>query len=457
MNMGRKKTAVQKAPRSQWHEHTAEKDIRYRGPLNYQHFQLLGWLCIVFSQVGLILSIGERLGQLPESFAGLTEPVTFLSFLSLPFLLIANFAQIMNGQKSYRFLLLKNFGAAAAIFAFYVFVLHRYLLGTIDILNDGTVPSMDVLLKIMEDVAPDGVLCFNIFIDLFLCTLVMFFLNYKPKRIFTGKCRFIFRTFALLPIAYEVGSIVLKVLAYRKQVTVSPFLYPLFTVKPPMTFVLFIVLAVYIKTRELRFRRRGKTHEEYKAFLNTKKNSWDFSLFLSIALIVISITDIIVYFLTSIIEVNVLNLPKEAASSYHPIALVMGFGDSIPLFFLAPLVLLFSYTREPRNKMMSTLIPVASFAMILMLYVEAIHQAIPMLNPPRINLQVVTDPSYATESLSGNDSDMTLEELLEIHPELREMMDGNIPAVDASPEGVPSEGVPAEDVPAETAPVQEGE
>ncbi len=143
--MGRKKTAVQKAPRSKWHEHTAEKDIRYREPLNYQHFQILGWLCIVVSQVGLILSIGERLGKLPESFAGLTQPVTFLSFLSLPFLLIANFAQIMNGQKSYRFLLLKNFGAAAAVFAFYAFVLHRYLLGTIDMVNDGTVPSMDVL------------------------------------------------------------------------------------------------------------------------------------------------------------------------------------------------------------------------------------------------------------------------------------------------------------------------
>ncbi len=455
--MGRKKTAVQKAPRSQWHEHTAEKDIRYRGPLNYQHFQLLGWLCIVFSQVGLILSIGERLGQLPESFAGLTEPVTFLSFLSLPFLLIANFAQIMNGQKSYRFLLLKNFGAAAAIFVLYAFVLHRYLLGTIDILNDGTVSSMDVLLKIMQDVAPDGVLCFNIFIDLFLCTLVMFFLNYNPRRIFTGKCRFIFRMFALLPIVYEVGSIVLKVLAYRKLVTISPFLYPLFAVKPPMTFVLFIILAVYIKTRELRFRRHGKTHEQYKAFLNTKKNSWDFSLFLSIALVVISLADIIVYFLTSIMEVNILQLPKETASSYHPIALVMGFGDSIPLFFLAPLVLLFSYTREPRNKMMSTLIPVASFAMILMLYVEAFHQAIPMFGLPKINMQVVTDPSYVPEGLSENGSDMTLEELMEIYPELREMMGEEALSGDTPSEDVPAEDAPAEEGPAEIAPVREGE
>ena len=70
-----------------------------------------------------------------------------------------------------------------------------------------------------------------------------------------------------------MGCIVLKVLASRKEITISPFFYPLFTVKPTMTFVLFIVLALYIKTRELRFRRHGKTHEEYKSFLNTNKNS----------------------------------------------------------------------------------------------------------------------------------------------------------------------------------------
>ena len=71
MNMGRKKTAAQKAPRSKWHEHTAEKDIRYRGPLNYQHFQILGWLCIVVSQVGLILSISGRISETASSAQGM--------------------------------------------------------------------------------------------------------------------------------------------------------------------------------------------------------------------------------------------------------------------------------------------------------------------------------------------------------------------------------------------------
>ena len=36
------------------HEVTSENDIRYRGPLSFFHFQILGWLCIVLSQVALI-------------------------------------------------------------------------------------------------------------------------------------------------------------------------------------------------------------------------------------------------------------------------------------------------------------------------------------------------------------------------------------------------------------------
>ena len=109
------KPKAEKKPRRRWHERTAEQDIRYRGPLNYRHFQILGWLCIVVSQVVLILNLGERMGRLPESYAQLQMPLTFISFLSLPFLLLANFAQIMNGRTSYKTLLLKNFCAAAGI------------------------------------------------------------------------------------------------------------------------------------------------------------------------------------------------------------------------------------------------------------------------------------------------------------------------------------------------------
>ena len=441
-------TQREKTPRRKWHERIGEKDIRYRGPLNYQHFQILGWLCIVASQALLVLNLGAKLGKLPASYAGLTGPLTYMSWLSLPFLLIANFAQIMNGQKSYRILLIKNFCAAGAIWGIYAFFLNRYVIGTIDVINDGTITSVEALSQIMEKANPTGVLCFNIFIDLFLCTLVMFFLNYKPTRIFREKSRFIFRSFALLPVAYEVGCIVLKVLASRKEITISPFFYPLFTVKPTMTFVLFIVLALYIKTRELRFRRHGKTHEEYKSFLNTNKNSWDFSRFLAIALVVTALVDLAIFFIVTVRETS--GMTEEVMNTYYPTAVIMGFGDSAALILLAPLVLLFSYTRKPKNAMVGLLVPVSSFALIMLLYLEAGHQAIPMFNLPRFNLQDMLNPPAVTMNYSAEDlqamSGMTVEELLAAYPELAETLKDYLPA----------ETAPAEETPSGTAPAEEG-
>ena len=440
--------------RRKWHERTAEKDIRYRGPLNYQHFQILGWLCIVAGQFTLILQLAARFGMLPDQYAALEFPARIMSWLALPFLLIANFAQIMNGQKTYRFLLVKNFAAAAAIWAVYAFALNRYVIGTVDLINDGTVASADVVTRFMVlitssgvlNIGSPGILAFNIFIDLFLCTLVMFFLNYKPKKIFAGKSRFIFRAFALLPIAYEAGCIVLKVMASRNEITVSPYLYPLFTVKPTTTFVLFIVLVFYIKTREWRFCRHGKSHEEYAAFLHTKKNSWDFSLFLSVALVVFSVLDYVILLRVSNLEYIRMGEAAVTGSGYTPVAFVMGFGDSIMLWIIAPLVLLFSYTQKPRNPMLGTFVPAASFGLILLLYVEAGHQALPAVNLPKINLQGFVTGEVTEEQLLG-------EGLLQIVA--GDLLQESTPAEESPAQEPGPESAPAAENPAETVPVEE--
>ena len=70
-----------------------------------------------------------------------------------------------------------------------------------------------------------------------------------------------------------------------------------------MTFVLFVALALFVKTRELRFRRHGKTHEEYRAFLKTRRNSWNFSVFLAIMLVIVSLLDLAVVMGFSLNEV----------------------------------------------------------------------------------------------------------------------------------------------------------
>ena len=143
-------------------------------------------------------------------------------------------------------------------------------------------------------------------------------------------------------------------------------------------------------------------------------------------------------------------MTEEAMNTYYPTAVIMGFGDSAALILLAPLVLLFSYTRKPKNAMVGLLVPVSSFALIMLLYLEAGHQAIPMFNLPRFNLQDMLNPPAVTMNYSAEDlqamSGMTVEELLAAYPELAETLKDYLPA----------ETAPAEETPSGTAPAEEG-
>lgn len=471
----RDKADQAKKKRVRLHETTHENDIRFRGPLTAQHFKILGWLCIAIAQVVLLLTLGGRMNAgLAERTAGWRTVLSNIANLSLPFLLIANFAQLLNTEEGYRKQLLMNGAAMAGICAAYYLVFYRYIVGGVAAFLQEPAQALPAVNEVMNIVMPYGFFAFNIFVDLFLCTLCMLFLNYQPRRVFKGKLRFIFRLMALLPIGYEVGCMVLKVRAARGLLTIPTWAYPLLTVKPPMTFALFLALAMFVKTRELRFRRHGKTHEEYAKFLQTRRNSWNFSVFLAIMLVLASIADVLVVFgfsmneavqsVTTDIETSLsavgtsmeavadgeveLTLPRsqpgEGEGEAAPpspgeenaekilltseerealmqevvngamdeeriaasvdwgmqVASAVGFGGSAFLFYLAPLVLLFSYTRKPKYRLVDMLVPVAGIALILIVYIEGIHQLLSYLPVNKINLQELKDAvKYYAETL----------------------------------------------------------
>ena len=410
------------------HEVTAENDIRYRGPLNYQHFQILGWICIVATVTALLLKIGVRVEKsLSDQLGGIINILTEIGEFSLPFLLLANFARILDDSAGYRGQLLKNIGASAAIAGLFYAFFYRYLVGGVA----GLLEQPDQALPLMEGetmaLAPNGFLAFNIFIDLLLCTLVMLFLNYRPKRIFRGKTVFFFRLLALLPIGYEVFCMVLKVRAAEGTALVPVWMYPLLPVKPVMTFVLFILLALFVKTRELRFRRHGKTHEEYQAFLKTNRNSLNFSVFLAVMTVFVCIIDIVLMAFFSLH----LSMPALIASEERQAAIIeqaqeegatvtelaagensapaeqdtltaeqtalleqnlkasyaIGFGGTFNMIFLIPLMLLFSYTRQPKYKWVGMAIPAAGIAAIIIIFLEFSREAMYHLPFRKINLE----------------------------------------------------------------------
>ncbi len=380
---GSRKNAVsaKMKDRVRLHEASVHNDISFRGPLNYRLFQILGWICIVIAQIVIMMSLGSHFGTFEDGLSGSKPFLSDVSHLTLPFLLIANFTLIMNGQRSFRALLLKNFFAMAGLFTAYALLLGHFITGALTLFSDDPSQVTPTLFMVLRYAAANGFYCFNIFVDLFLCTLVMYFLNARPKRFFAGKGILLFRSFTVIPVIYECVCMVIKIRTAQDRLVLSPYLYALLTVKPPMTFLLFIVLAVFIKTRELRFLRSGRTGKEYCAFLGTNRNSLNFSVFLACMLAVISAVDQAAVSLLS---------ETGTVSGLQPVYRALGFGDSRWLFLLIPLVLLFSYTREPKRVRWNAAIPLTGFVLIILVYLQGTLQILHLVDLPKVHLNNYT-------------------------------------------------------------------
>ena len=377
--------------RRKLHEVSISEDIGYRGPLSYLHFQMFGWLCIVLTAVSVMMALGAKLDEnLAKETAGLSGILAYVTDLSLPFLLIANFSKILNNSEGYKKQLIKNGAAALAIFAVSTGVFFRYVVGTTGKLVTDPEDVLPFMTQLFRTASPGGFVAFNLFIDLFLCTLFMFFLNARPKRVLTGKKVLILRVLVLLPLAWEAASWILKWKSAQGSITLPFWSFPLLTVKPPVTFVVFMLLALHMKTRELRFCRHGRSHEEYLAFLKTNRNSFHFSVFLAVILVLAALADFIILMVLMGYQAGSLEtLANEVEARFMEFsraAVAVGFGGAVSLLFVAPLVLLYSYTKEPRNKIISMLIPAVGFVLILLVILEGIHQGVGYLPFQRFNL-----------------------------------------------------------------------
>ena len=370
------------------HEISVTDDIRYRGPISYQGFQILGWICIIAPMVNLILSLAYVSD--PQEFQGTEFLLIILSNLAplaLPFLLIANFSQILNQTEGFKAQMLRNGLAALAIFAVSNLLFSRYVIGVLGHAVKQPEQVQPLLNELFAKYNGSGFVAFNLFIDLFICTLTMYFLNAHPKRIFTGKKVIILRLLVILPIAYEVASIILKVKSGLGQIIIPFWAFPLLTVKPPMTFLLFLFLSIHMSGRELRFRRNGRTHEEYVQYLKTRRNSLHFSICLVVAMMAAAILD----FVLLKVFAGMIGTGDVSQEYYIKILIALkdaGFSKSWPLFLVAPILLLFSYNRIPKFKIISLLTPLAAIVIIVMLVLETIYQVTGILVPAEKRIDI---------------------------------------------------------------------
>ena len=91
---------------------------------------------------------------------------------------------------------------------------------------------------------------------------------------------------------------------------------------------------------------------------------------------------------------------SETLTNYNPTALAIGFGDSVSLLPMAPIVLLYSYTRRKKNPLIDTLIPLAGVFVFLMLILQGLYQIMHILPfSGMIDLEEIM--SMGSELLSG--------------------------------------------------------
>ena len=241
--------------------------------------------------------------------------------------------------------------------------------------------SRENALAVFDQALPNtkGFFAFNLFLDLFLCTLVMCFLNYTPKKVFTGKKVIIFRLFSILPIAYEAASVTLKILAGMGRIALPVYAYPFLTTKPPMGFVAFVALALFFKSTERKFRKQGKTEEEHGEFLGTRLNSLRFSIYTSVILIITVIIDVIILVAAVVVITLSKNITTPTTEDFMPIlkiAVSWGFGETLPLLFIAPFMMLYSYNKPPKNKNLDIYITIGGVVLIVFVYLESFYQVL---------------------------------------------------------------------------------
>ena len=375
-------------------DRTAENDIRYRGPLSYRHLQILAWICIAFKILFILTNLSLRVNpSQPQWLYALRDTFDNIGEFSLPLFLFANFAIILDEKKSYCQQLVKFAGLSLMIVLLYEVILHRYVAGLFTAVTNDRSVAMNLIDEGVYSLASGGGLAFNIFIDMFLCTLLMFFMNYVPTRFFTGKRLVLFRLMALLPILYEVASLGVRLAVCLGKLRPPVFIYPFLTTKPAMSFVLFILLVLFVKLRWVRFRRRGKSREAYQAFQRTNVNSLHFSIYASIMILITGLLDLALHiFLSALLAVlgkagaaEAGAVTKEMILQSGKIASALGFGNHFLMILIIPIILLFSYTRTHKDQMGDILIPVFGVVLAVIVTVEGLYQCLLLQIPSLMN------------------------------------------------------------------------
>lgn len=379
-----------------------ENDIKFRGPLSYRHLRIAGWFFLLIAQVGVLLGMATK-----SSLISVPEPVLTLfevfGSLMTPLFLVAAFSQVLIAKDGYKRLIFTYVAGAIGLYLLYILVFLHFGVGFAYSITGDWKLAFDNVSSIAAMAAAYSNVSFNIFIDLVLCTLVTFFINYRPSKYFQGKKIYLFRSFVALPILFELGSIALKILSTQGVISLSAFVIPLLTTKAPVAFFIFIALALFVKNREKFYLKKGKTHKDYKDFLHTNVNRLHFSLFLVFAILIAVVIDMLLFISLSLIQAAPYMNGPDVETVVLTSAMAVnswGFGNCIPMIFIIPFIILFDYKKTYTNKKIDLLIPVVGVALLALVYIEGLFE---ILRGFAVQFRKVIDEATSPEENSASE------------------------------------------------------
>ena len=369
------------------YDRTAFNDISYKGPLHYRHLLLLGWLCIALKVFTPLTALGLKLDpSQPQWLQFLNKLSVTVGPLALSFFLLANFAILLDKKKTYKTQLIKFGALSVLVIVVFIMVSKTVFVTAVAELLETNEYASQLVEMLLNSLAIEGTLIFNLFIDMFMCTLFMFFLEYVPQKYFQGKKLRIFRAMAVIPVAYEVAALILRISMVFGNVQLPLYVFPFLTTKPFMSFILFVILALHIKVEDYRFRKRGKSHEEFEAFLKTNDHSLRFSIFTSVMILITGLIDALFYVFGTVIVAYIkggfnwdADIPEEILEYAGKLVEAWRIGSHWPMIVLIPIVLLFSYTRNPKHPKLDILVPVFGMILVVALAILGIAMNLPAI------------------------------------------------------------------------------
>ena len=341
-------------------------DIKYRGPLSYRYLRILAWITLALGQLLILNSVSKLLTGWDAFSPTWQVVINIVSSLSTPFFIIASFGLILSNQKNYKNVLATYgaafFGLGLGITLFY----YRYVNGLFVKMGMGETVVIDLIKEFLG-----GKVQVNVFADLFAFACFHFFLNYTPHKMFKGKKIYIFRSFMAIPLLFVIGSYAVKVAISLNSIHIPFYIYPFLTTKSPIIFSVFVLACIWIKNRERIFIRLGATKEEYKKFLSTNRNSFSFSSQLSLIFLSSIVFEVILFIIIAIVYIGIKHVDPDgfllAINAYEC-------GQSSTLLLAIPFILLYSYTRNHKNKLIDIFIPIIGIGLVALVYIEGIYQ-----------------------------------------------------------------------------------